>query len=485
MGAGASAADGLKEEGNAAFKAGDFPAAVQLYTRAIAQSPDDARLYSNRAAAYLALRENGRALTDAMVTMLLRPTWVKGYYRAGVALQGLGRLEEARQALAKAAALAPADRDIVAALEAVQQSLPVTRSPGKAGPVAAVAGNGAVYTWGSGEEGSLGHGDTLNKAAPKVVDALRGQEVVDVACGTGYTVALTLAREVYAWGSNAQGQCGVGHQLPVHQPQLVPQLLGVECTAVACGTGHAVVVTPQSVFAWGLATQGQLGQTSNSAVCLVPTAIPALEGQGIRAVACGIAHTMAVDAEGRLYAFGWNNFGQLGLGHTANVVAPALVPLPPGAAVQHVACGGGHTAVVLGDGRLLTAGSGNCGQLGHGNLLDASRFQAADLPGGVKAAFVACGEEFTIVVDRDHRVYSCGLGVAGQLGHGVVSAVSRFTAIPALHDCGVELVTCSQGQCFAITGDGEIFSWGLAGSDADLVALNPQAVQATPARSPL
>lgn len=44
---------------------------------AIAQSPDDARLYSNRAAAYLALRENGRALTDAMVTMLLRPTWVK------------------------------------------------------------------------------------------------------------------------------------------------------------------------------------------------------------------------------------------------------------------------------------------------------------------------------------------------------------------------------------------------------------------------
>ena len=76
---------------------------------------------------------------------------------------------------------------------------------------AAFKGNGVLYTWGDGGSGALGHGDTSNKASAKTVDALRGLEFTDIACGTAFTVALTASREAYAWGKNNQGQCGVGH----------------------------------------------------------------------------------------------------------------------------------------------------------------------------------------------------------------------------------------------------------------------------------
>ena len=103
---------------------------------------------------------------------------------------------------------------------------------------------------------------------------------------------------------------------------------------------------------------GQLGYAMSSSCSLVPAPIPTLEGQDIVSAACGIAHTVVVDKHGVCYGFGWNQHGQLGLGHTNNVSTPTKLALPGGAIVQHVACGGGHTAVVSTDGQVFTTGSG-------------------------------------------------------------------------------------------------------------------------------
>jgi len=67
----------------------------------------------------------------------------------------------------------------------------------------------AVFTFGRGEDGQLGLGDTCDSDEPKFVDALRGVGVRQIACGSGHTVVLTTDGEVYTWGAFALLLCSV------------------------------------------------------------------------------------------------------------------------------------------------------------------------------------------------------------------------------------------------------------------------------------
>ena len=68
----------------------------------------------------------------------------------------------------------------------------------------------AVFTFGRGEDGQLGLGDTCDSDEPKFVDALRGVGVRQIACGSGHTVVLTTDGEVYTWGEKISvGSCPI------------------------------------------------------------------------------------------------------------------------------------------------------------------------------------------------------------------------------------------------------------------------------------
>lgn len=67
----------------------------------------------------------------------------------------------------------------------------------------------AVFTWGRGEDGQLGLGDTSDQDEPTYVDALRGVGVRQIACGSGHTVVLSTEGEVYTWGEYRCEKCGV------------------------------------------------------------------------------------------------------------------------------------------------------------------------------------------------------------------------------------------------------------------------------------
>ncbi|CAK9859760.1 unnamed protein product [Sphagnum jensenii] len=88
-------ADEAKAKGNAAFSAGKFEEAVGYFAEAIALSPDNHVLYSNRSAAYASLHTYEDALKDAKKTVELKSNWAKGYSRLGAAYVGLGQLNEA------------------------------------------------------------------------------------------------------------------------------------------------------------------------------------------------------------------------------------------------------------------------------------------------------------------------------------------------------------------------------------------------------
>ncbi|KPI85287.1 hypothetical protein ABL78_5654 [Leptomonas seymouri] len=112
----------------------------------------------------------------------------------------------------------------------------------------AINEHGELFTWGVGYQGRLGHGSKTPAYVPTLVQgALEGQHVVDVACGSFHTVALTSKGDVFCWGDNASGQCGTTANNP--DAFTAPyRVVGLEYVAggvarsIACGRQHTVVV---------------------------------------------------------------------------------------------------------------------------------------------------------------------------------------------------------------------------------------------------
>lgn len=107
---------------------------------------------------------------------------------------------------------------------------------------------GQCFTWGSNSRGQLGcntaAGHESMCTTPKLVKPLATRHVVQIASGLYHTLALTQAGELYAWGSNAYGQLGIGEfGDPVCQPTLVRSLHGIPLAFVACGGNHSFAVS--------------------------------------------------------------------------------------------------------------------------------------------------------------------------------------------------------------------------------------------------
>ncbi|HVK69526.1 MAG TPA: hypothetical protein VM694_33945, partial [Polyangium sp.] len=179
----------------------------------------------------------------------------------------------------------------------------------------AVDTNGLVHAWGSNDEGQLGLGDedTSPHADPLIVPNL--VDIVDVAAGRDHVLALTAAGGLYAWGLGSSGQLGDGSAgILASKPQPVPLVLDGHAIALSArgNTSHVVLASGEH-FVWGQNSLAQLG-VGDTNMRTKPT--PSLVGH-VRAVSAGLTGGVAVDASGGLQAWGSNTSGQLGL------------PLPP------------------------------------------------------------------------------------------------------------------------------------------------------------
>ncbi|MCO5560023.1 hypothetical protein L7F22_013629 [Adiantum nelumboides] len=111
----------LKDQGNSLFKAGNFLKAAALYTQAIKADSSNATLYSNRSAAFLSLLKVTKAFADAEMTIQLKPTWEKGYFRKGCALEAMDRLDEALAAYKEALQQNPQSTEVATKIKRLSQ----------------------------------------------------------------------------------------------------------------------------------------------------------------------------------------------------------------------------------------------------------------------------------------------------------------------------------------------------------------------------
>lgn len=178
-----------------------------------------------------------------------------------------------------------------------------------AGHTVALNHHGQIWTWGDGDNGRLGHGNEHDCFTPQLVQAMAHLTVQQVSCYF-HTIAViqkkiiendntntnTNGGQVYSWGYNHDGQCGTGCQNNHLLPQLVRGFNNqIHVVKASCGQDHSAVLTDHGkVYCWGYNGEGQLGigKTEESCV-LLPRKVDKLDELIVWDVSCGTYHTLA------------------------------------------------------------------------------------------------------------------------------------------------------------------------------------------------
>lgn len=243
--------------------------------------------------------------------------------------------------------------------------------------------HGQVFSWGGGSRGQLGHGTLNGEEKPKLVSALDGMRIKKIAAGGWHSAVLSQYDDLYMFGWNESGQLAQPTNLakPAECFSAVEKLLMACCTmqpedaalprgdAEDCEVYHKNDESESSAVSDAVDLEKDALTCYTSAACntdtdqVVVQALPMLvtipnknndsHSEESRAVdvSCGSRHTVVLTKGNILWAFGWNKYGQLGIGHTASRDSLEKVCLPrsigKNSRVKMLRCGDWGTAIVV------------------------------------------------------------------------------------------------------------------------------------------
>ncbi|XP_061894415.1 E3 ubiquitin-protein ligase HERC2-like [Entelurus aequoreus] len=249
----------------------------------------------------------------------------------------------------------------------------------------ALSSNGEVFSWGCGDGGRLGHGDTNYLEEPTMVAAFNGKQagkqVAHVACGSTYSAAVTADGELYTWGRGNYGRLGHGSSEDQTTPLLVTALKGLKVVDVACGSGDAqtlAVTENGQVWSWGDGDYGKLGRGGSDG-CKTPKLVEKLQDLDVVKVCCGSQFSLALTKDGQVYTWGKGDNQRLGHGSDEHVRYPKLLDSLQGKKVVDVAVGSSHCLVLTDDGEVHSWGSND--KLQHFDTLFYNKKHPKALPG--------------------------------------------------------------------------------------------------------
>lgn len=304
--------------------------------------------------------------------------------------------------------------------------------------------DGSLWAWGYNYYGQLGDGTTAIRTTP--IQVLSG--VTALSTGEYHSLALTTYGNLWVWGWNHYGQLGDGTLTTRTKP--ISILTGV--AALSGGDNHTLALKADgSLWAWGHNWYGQLGDGSSGwgMVRFVPIQVLT----GVVDMVAGGYHSLALKSDGSLWAWGDNAHGQLGDGTTMPHHIPTQVHSQVlNGVVSALAAGENHTLALMADGSLWSWGENHYGQLGDGTYLE-SHIPVQVLTGVVT---MAAGGNHSLALKADGSVWAWGGNGSGQVGDGTTT--NRNKPIQIL--TGVADLAGGGRHSLALKSDGSLWAWG-------------------------
>ncbi|CAJ1945040.1 unnamed protein product, partial [Cylindrotheca closterium] len=314
-----------------------------------------------------------------------------------------------------------------------------------------------LYCWGSNDSVDLLLKRPVSYHTPQHID-LGGQgifqnnadiDILQITSGRSHNCAVVaypsfnLERFV-CWGSNEFGQLGIGStEDGFESPVQVASTLDIDLLPqqISAGYSHqcAIQAADNSLWCWGLNSNGQIGVGTTNTNVLTPTKIAQLGS--VSTVSAGSYHTCAISTtlpestfldareeedgrkEGNVYCFGYNSFGQLGIGNLEDQQLPQKVDL--GGFAKDIKTGRDHTCALMEDETVKCWGSNFSGQLGVGNNRESS-MTPVTVPDLRDVQKLALGREHTCVSKSDQTLWCWGTNLHGQLGLGENVSIQYF-----------------------------------------------------------
>jgi len=362
---------------------------------------------------------------------------------AGTTRAGLRRLAVPAALISLAAGLG----SVVAAPHAALASSQGASSISAGDAQSCAIERGKAYCWGDNELGELGDGSTASSSVPVAVDTrgvLAGKTLTQITTSGGHTCALDHVGAAYCWGRNDNGQLGDGSTADSSVPVAVDTygvMAGQALTRITAGVWHTCALDRAgAAYCWGWDQYGQLGDgsTADSSVPVAVDTSGALAGKTLTQITVGLVHTCALDSTGAAYCWGDSSYGELGDRSNTGSSVPVAVDTSGALAdktLTQITAGWLHVCALDSTGAVYCWGYNAYGELGDGSIgfsTNSSVPVAVDTSGvlaGKTLTQITAGSVHTCALDTAGAAYCWGFNAYGGLGAGTTAGSSVAVAV--------------------------------------------------------
>ncbi|MDV6378755.1 Ig-like domain-containing protein [Sporosarcina sp. GW1-11] len=283
------------------------------------------------------------------------------------------------------------------------------------------------------------------------------KNVVDA--GRSHLVVLKEDGSVWSWGDRTYGQLGAGSVLPPGTPQPIQRTDGnrlSDILAISAG-GHFTVALDASgrIWSWGLNDYGQLGRLPAAGFTSNPDTIGPV---GMVDISAGESHVLAVDSSGKVWAWGYNAYGQLGRATPGSRFSTTPVQVVGLDNVASVAAGKDHSVALKKDGTVWAWGRDTYGQLGLGQTADYND-EPRPVPGLSGIIEIAAGDNHTLALKQDRTsLLAWGRNFYGQLGDGGYE--NKLNPFQVQGVTNIRSIAAGDNHTIIVKDDGSVWQWG-------------------------